>query len=290
MINLLLLNPLDLPGPEFLVFYGVLAAVALTALLLLRWTSERGPAVVLTDPYEIAYLRAGWPEAVRLALASLVERGLLRPETYALAEGVTPEQGASGLERRLLERITERVTPQRLIDDLPLQGVTEEIRDSLERQALLPDAGVTRKRRRRLAIALVVLLGTAALKTLVALSRGHTNLGFLLILAVVATIAAVSLASPRRTARGEVALQDMGGLLGHLRERHGRLAANEAALVGATFGLAAVAGPGWQEISQLKETRTARGSTSGCGAADGGGGSGCDGGGGCGGGCGGCGS
>ena len=294
------MNPFDLAGPQFLVFYAALAAVTLAVLVLHRQGTEGGPAVVLSDPYEIAYLRDGWQEAVRLAIASLIDRGLVDSSSFALAEGVTPEQGHSTLEQRVLARCAEGTTPQRLIDDLSLQGGTEEIRASLARQGLLPDGAVAQQRRDRLGIVQSVLLGTAFIKAGVALSRGHTNLGFLLILAVLASLAAVRLSAPRRTSRGDQALHHLSVLLAPIAEpsRDGTRAPDEAALVGAVFGLTAVAGGSeWAEIARLRSRPAESGSSksSSCGSASCGssssGSSGGDGGGGCGGGgCGGCGS
>src|SRR6185369_9479663 len=131
-------------------------------------------------PYEIAYLRDGWQEAVSLAIASLIERGLLRANPFALADGVTPDQVRSELERQVLSRSMEETDPQRLIEDGSLRGATEDLRESLERQGLLPGPAVALERRWRMWLALAVLLGAALIKAGVALSRGHTNLGFLL--------------------------------------------------------------------------------------------------------------
>ena len=45
-------NPFDLRGPEFLVFYFILSAVVLVALILIRSASESGeaPKLDLADP------------------------------------------------------------------------------------------------------------------------------------------------------------------------------------------------------------------------------------------------
>jgi uncharacterized membrane protein YgcG len=194
--------------------------------------------------------------------------------------------------------------PQRLIDDLLLQGATAEIRESLERAGLLPDDDVTQQRRKRFWVAETALLGTALIKIVVALSRGHTNVGFLAILTVLASVAAVRLASPRRTARGDATLRDMSALLAPLaeRERARGLGPSETAMVGAVFGLGAVTGGEWAQLSQLKprpnEPRKSDsgcggsgcGSSSSCGSSCGSSGSSCGGGGGCGGCGGGCGS
>jgi hypothetical protein len=65
------MNPFDLPGPEFLVFYIVLAALTLAALVLHRRAAESaGSPVTLSHPYQVAYLRGGWREALSVAVRS----------------------------------------------------------------------------------------------------------------------------------------------------------------------------------------------------------------------------
>jgi uncharacterized protein (TIGR04222 family) len=292
-------NPFDLAGPQFLVFYAALAAVTLAVLVLHRQGTEAGPAAVLSDPYEIAYLRDGWQEAVSLAIASLIQRDLLCAHPFALAEGVTPEQVTSPLERQVLSRCAQETDPQRLIEDASLRGATEEIRQSLVRQGLLPGPEVELERRSRLWLAQAVLMGTALVKGAVALSRGHTNLVFLLALTVLSAFGAQRLAAPRRTRRGDDTLRHLKALMARLRQpsRERGLAPHEATLVGAVFGLAAVGGSEWVRLAGLHPRVTRAdsgssswswscGSSSSCGSS---GGSSCGSGGGCGG-CGGCGS
>ena len=76
------MNPFDLYGPEFLLFYTVLAAVLIAGLYVVRGSQEpEDPTPVrLTDPYAIACLRGGPNEMLRVATVNLVERGLLTHE------------------------------------------------------------------------------------------------------------------------------------------------------------------------------------------------------------------
>jgi uncharacterized protein (TIGR04222 family) len=73
------MNPFDLSGPQFLVFYIGVAVVVVGAVKLAIDTGEGGapPALPLGDPYQIAWLRGGTPEAARIAVLSLVDRSLL---------------------------------------------------------------------------------------------------------------------------------------------------------------------------------------------------------------------
>src|SRR3974390_1249430 len=72
--------PFDLPGPQFLVFYGVFALAIILALNIGRRISEGGPTpqIEATDPYLFACLRGGPKEVARVATLGLVDRGLLQ--------------------------------------------------------------------------------------------------------------------------------------------------------------------------------------------------------------------
>src|SRR5688500_3770156 len=86
------MNPLDLRGPEFLLFYTLFSglvialAAAVRRVRESRATSIEPPRKVIFDiegragathPYMIACLRGGKNELVRVAAVSLVDRGLL---------------------------------------------------------------------------------------------------------------------------------------------------------------------------------------------------------------------
>src|SRR5262249_61449642 len=73
------MNPFDLRGPEFLLFYLCFSLVVIIAIDFLRRRAESGasPKIDLGDPYLIAYLRGGESEAFRVAVISLVDRGIL---------------------------------------------------------------------------------------------------------------------------------------------------------------------------------------------------------------------
>ena len=73
------MNPFDLRGPDFLAFYLVFGLAMLAVLWLLRRAGEADTTshVMLDDYVEIAYLRGGPQEAMRVATLNLVNRGLL---------------------------------------------------------------------------------------------------------------------------------------------------------------------------------------------------------------------
>jgi uncharacterized protein (TIGR04222 family) len=293
-------NPFDLRGPQFLLFYGVLCALTLGALVLARRMREsHGTNLRLSDPYLIAYLRGGPTEALRLVVVSLVGRGLLE-QTGPLLETVADavQRTRHRLEQAILTRFQRVADSSVIFTDLLLMHEAGELGRTLERHGLLPDADVQRERRWRLGLALAAVLGIAAVKALVALSRGRGNVVYLILIAWLTVLAARAVTLSARTARGDAMLADLKTLFARLRSRAhelGRDAADEAVLLIAVFGLKtlpwrwAFARELFPKAAESKSGGDSSWSGSSCGSSSGSScGSSC--GGGCGGGCGGCGS
>ncbi|MEK6322847.1 MAG: TIGR04222 domain-containing membrane protein [Acidobacteriota bacterium] len=291
------MNPFDLRGPEFLIFYFVLSAVVIVALHRYRQVVESGPPpkIDLADPYLIAYLRAGESEAARVALVSLVDRGLLTANgtTVVRTKGASPKSVRRPIEKLLMERFASPAESTSIVADSSVQPAVNEYRDTLTRLCVLPDAAINRSRVTSFLLAVAVLGGTAAVKIFVALSRGRTNIVFLILLALIATAIAAKVSFPRLTARGKSLLLDVKLLYSGLKERAGPVASGganaDAAMLAAAFGLGALTGDSFAYAGALfpKATRGGWSSLS-CGTSGGSScGSSC--GGGCGGGCGGCG-
>lgn len=314
------MNPFDLPGPQFLLFYAALSGVVILLLRLLRHAGEAqpdtdtpllrrlkhgliglrhapGPApkVDLSDAYLIAYLRGGPNEALRVASVSLVDRGLLTARDDG--QLVTERSEAVDLVRRpiekaLLERFKVPAAASSIFADPTLAAACEDYERRLVGLGLLPGAAQKAANRRRLVVAVAVLWGVAVLKVAVALGRGRSNVLFLVILTLLAAWLAYRAARLARTARGEALLADLRTLFASLREAAIRPggATQELALLAAVFGLAAIPMPLFPYVRTLyPKAASASGSNSSCGASCGAScGSSC-GGGGCGGGCGGCG-
>ena len=79
-----MMNPLDLPGPEFLLFYVFVLFFALLAggivRFLLRSPGGKPPAEADTlNAYQIAMLSGGKSCVVHAVLAGLVQRELIKP-------------------------------------------------------------------------------------------------------------------------------------------------------------------------------------------------------------------
>jgi uncharacterized protein (TIGR04222 family) len=283
------MNPLDLPGPAFLVFYVILCAVVTVAarLVVAALESRRPSSLALDDPYQIAWLRGGAPEAARIAVLSLVDRGVLevnKDKKLARRSASPWDAPRQPLERAVYDLAANPADAGALFKDRAVSEVCAGYRERLAKAGLVPDADGEGNRLLILAVALAIVLGIAVLKAGVALSRGKENLAFLAVLAVVAAVVLWKQILRRRTRAGDTALGDLRRLFDALKGRAASIQAgrmtNDAMLLAAVFGLSALPGTGFATLHSFfpKASSSSGGS---CGSSCGSGG--CGGGGGCGG-------
>lgn len=290
-----MMNPFDLAGPQFLIFFSVLAA----GIAVLLWMLCRGPgrdALPVTrvnDPYRIAYLRGGKEEAARVATLVLVDRDLLKAEGTVLtrAENVDMLMVEDPLERWVLRSYGETAYATSIFSDPGLGMATAACESDLTRLGLLPDAARKQWHLSLFAAGALFLIGVVVSKIVIAAGRGHVNVFFLLVLCGLSILLAWKITHRFRTERGDALLADLRRLFAGLRARKATLqphaATAEVALFAAVFGLSELAGTNFDYVHKLYPRAKHSGSScgGGCGASCGGGG-----GGSCGGGCGGCGS
>lgn len=296
-------NPLDLRGPEFLSFYVpyVVCVFLLVWLARVLWSrayespasGRWSPGIYPTesDTPAIALLRGGPEEVARTLLGRLVAEGFLIIDGNSLARPrelprdrsrLTPlevEAMRAGLGSlpaeaapKVLAQVTQALTPH-----------LEPIRLELEAAGLAPGPDQRRGYRLLGLVALVMVMGLGVAKLLVAISRGRSNVGFLILLLFFSFFICVRLMkSPFHTAAGSRYLswlkQSHKGLRSMVIDGR-RSGLGELALAAGIFGIAAL-----PALQPLHKAFVPPSSSSG-----GDGGSGCGGGGGCGGGCGGCG-
>jgi uncharacterized protein (TIGR04222 family) len=289
------MNPFTWPGERFLLFYLVLAVVlAIACYMLLRRSGRDGKPVrvndLTTDPYSIAYLRGGAAEAARVAIFNLVDRGILDFEGKRV-HTVKPAGDATKALRRPLDRAIvtlarSPVTVTSLAAAGPVRKEAEAYAPALAAQGLVDTAEERRMRRNFALAALGVLVGVAFMKVAYALSRGRSNVAFLIILMVISCIVVLAISMRRRTGRGSEMLASVKTLLNRLHGDTGRLKAggqtNEALLLAAAFGLAALPTAAFPVVEQMFP-RPQGGGDSGGGSDSSSCSSSCGGGGGCGG-------
>src|SRR5262245_5802548 len=218
------MNPLTLPGPQFLAFYVVFACVVLLALYLARRSAESGPLPKLDvkDPYLLACLNGGPADVIRLAAIGLVDRGLLKAsgDSIQTAAKILFRAGMPDVERELLDRCATRSKLSEVVTETRLLNlVTTGYENRLQGHRLVPDASAKRRRLLFLAVALLALMSVGGAKLGIALSAGRSNVIILIVLMVVAAIAAIKVASPYRTSLGNAYLASVRRLFSRLRDR-----------------------------------------------------------------------
>src|SRR5262245_29287761 len=177
------MNPFDLRGPEFLLFYFLFSLAVIIAIFVLRRRAESGdaPRIDLGDPYLIAYLRGGADEALRVAVISLVDRGLLVMEGRLIrrADEVTSEMAKNPIEYEILKKFGDPGEEASIFDassvlnDSSLKSALHPYLDKLERAGLMPDAATRSSRLNRLLFGLAVLGVVGVVKIQIGLSLGR---------------------------------------------------------------------------------------------------------------------
>lgn len=287
-------NPFDLRGPEFLVFYlilGVAVNIIFKYLMLGREKQEAPAQWDSSDPYKIAFLRAGVNEVLRVVTVSLIDRGLLKASQDKIkAEKNAKHVVRKPVEKAVVEFFSDADQPNGLFLDDGSRKAAEEYRRPLESEGLI--AGDARMGRRAAFFyaALLVLLGVSLVKIAVALSRGRHNILFLIILTGVFCYWAVTIRNRERTGAGDEIMRRMSERFTTLKANIARIrpggTTNDLSFLIAVFGLTALSGAYFPYVKSLFPKAASYGGTNysgGCGS----GGCGSSGSSGCGGGCGG---
>ena len=254
------MNPFDLNGPNFLVFYTVCGAAVCLVLYRLRLQEPQTPeGAVPTDPQTIAYLRGGATEALRITAVTLLERGALAPGP-ARHTPHRPEPHAAA------RRLGDRPSGVRALSDGRAGGVALRERKPGARawRRTRASTGGSRSHPRRdlraarwsRLLAAVAALGTlAGVKIALALSRGHSNVGFLLLEAAVFGLIACRLTIRHRTPAGDRALDYLKHTFEAVRDRTKPLEHPDPldiAVVAAVFGLAALPAAAYANVEDLR--------------------------------------
>jgi uncharacterized protein (TIGR04222 family) len=286
---------LTLRGPQFLLLFTFIAIGAYFVLKHViasrereRWSGNQR----VRDPYTIAFLRGGAPELVQVAALTLALRGLLKVDASSL-QTVNPsdvERVTPPIEKALLRACLNPNKPTAIRVHAEVIAAGKSYERDLQALQLLANSEVRRARWGPVLTVIVLLCGLAVAKIVVALSTGHPNIGFLIILTLIVSAVMLGRVAVRRTAAGEAVLQDLRQLFSSLKrqERHATDTLANATMLAAVYGVYMLPderGLVWSKLFAQPATSGSDGSggSSGCGSC------GCSGGG-CGGGCGGCGS
>lgn len=269
------MNPFELSGPAFLGFYLVLAiAVTITMVVLRRRLGPDGPPDRrISDPYDIALLREGPVEAVRVAALALIgRRALLRSDQHLIA--AAGAASADDLESAILSGCSTAIAPHRVPGLGVVRIALDRRRERLAGLGLAPD-GATRGLQAALGIAAAVVLGAVAFgKIAYATAHGHNNIGFLMMLGIIAAIVAIGLG--RRavwaTPRGRATLGLLRQMFAPLRGQRFAAKPDERTFLAAVYGTGGLSGADlamWRQFNPPRPEAggSSCGSSSGCGSA-----------------------
>jgi uncharacterized protein (TIGR04222 family) len=282
------MNVFDLPGPQFLQFYlafGALVGIVACAFL---WAASRGggrPPPLLTDPFQIAWLRGGPLEAARIAVVSLVDRGLLQVAGSRLTATAHRPRGLHPVESAVLANcFNTGGNAAKVLSAASVRAACRKASEPLIRQGLAPSDEAQRQRVLVAALAGLLVVGVGLVKLVVAIQRGRGNVGFLIVLMIVAAAFFFWVSRPRwRTGQGKRMLADLRRLMSSRKAGiRGKPKTSEIMLFAAAFGLTGLAGYSELQAAYAGTRPQSSGSscgTSGCGSSS----SGCGGAGGCGG-------
>lgn len=305
----------DMYGPNFLMFYAVANVLA----LFVCWTACRRAARVEAsvfptlpaqpDPLEIAYLRGGERGVVEVIVLSLIQRGVLESSgRYSIKIrqklNRAGQDTLSEAERMVFAGFD---SPRSIKQMLALYGgdikrICGEYASTLRGNGLLVPEEAPGRIRRAKWIAYAFVLGLGGYKLAVALSRGRTNVLFLILMGIVFLfVIHQQCKTPRLSSRGEEVLRDLRTSLAPKGTRAALTGVDRsegaALLLLGLFGVEALAGTAYGDMLPVlrsshfapgsggtDSTTTDSSSSGGCGGSDGGGGGGGSGCGGCGGG------
>ena len=240
------MNPFDLTGPQFLLFY------LLFGVMICYWVNYGinqfdgrypvPPASLASDPYLIAYLRAGGNEAMQIATLSLVDRGILKESngTLTLMPGFYRNLVQRPIEAYIVERYMARSGPQAPIDSLVWSAPIKQLRATLAQHGLVKSIDLVSKRVPLVLLGWGLLWGVSHIRLDLAAQRGHGNTFFLSALSVIFSVYLLLLLF-KATKRRKEFLKNLETLFQRLKQRAADVpaggATNEMALLAAIFGL-----------------------------------------------------
>lgn len=254
------MNPLDLPGPEFLGFYAILTLFGYLVVFGfgLLFEPKEAPPRPLTEAYPIAFLRGGAREALCVVIATLTHRRwlVITGRSISKVEG-SPDRSEDPVEQHILDYASESRPIHELLRSDSLSLARDTYEPGLVERNLLPTQSQEAARIGIRAFVAFMLAGLVLLKVLKALERGKTNVLFIIIICVV-SIALLFFVRRRRTPAGDVALHDLRTLFSRLRFRsdskNSHIRNPDFAFLISIFGLGA-AGPQYPYVSAIQHSK-----------------------------------
>jgi uncharacterized protein (TIGR04222 family) len=222
---------LEMRGPEFLTLYASVAAIAIAALIVVRWVGDpsRGkappPLPEEMDPRELAWLRGGLEELVRLSGLELIQRGYIRyresGDLICSADPPRKRHLSRGL-RAMLDLVKDQPTAKELMSKTKQLFAEEdqELAQRAEAEGYLLPASASKLIGTLGGLLAFGLFLLGVVKVIYALNHGRYNVWYLILLTIAATCLCSWLGNvPRLSARGRADLAQAQAALGDLRGR-----------------------------------------------------------------------
>lgn len=217
-------NPIaQMYGPYFVLFYSTFIGVTLvisTYLLRDKTASVPLPSIQeKPDPYEIAYLRGGEKEVLKLVTVSLIQLGYLEIRNNQIQQIPTHPNlhSLKPLEKKIFDYFLIGKNVQELIHN---QSAPQEISNEclsyqkwLTEEQLLTTPQDRSTTNQIITIVVAIILSLGIYKLVSALSQGHNNVGNLTTIMVFVAISWLTyicdLPQQRLTSRGQTYLQQL---------------------------------------------------------------------------------
>ena len=254
-------NPLNFRGSEFLTLYITLTSAA----LICQWGSfeyfkrsdiEDSQENFSLDTYETAYLAGGNDRVVETAIATLVQRGHLKPDrTTRTLEVVNPlPENSHPLETAIESALRDRnkFDRYRLKTATGVAAFADEMRARLIHLKLLPNVKDSRQVQWLFALPAILVWLLGLTKLGVGMSRGKP-VGFLLLLCVATAIVGWQLLkrSWHRNRYGDRVLADLQVRHADLKNQLLDDLEDRAGLAFALFGISVLTGDELQGLRQV---------------------------------------
>ncbi len=239
-MDILLNNPLtNMYGPYFLALYAGVIVFLIIGLLIAKRVVDRSdrlpaPAVpAAVDPFEVAYLRGGANELARAAVFSLRQKGLVEfardgNKTLVLRTADAASPKLDPVETATLNWIGARRDTNEFFRAgglaYEIGSIAEQYRVSLERRQFLHGSLEEAAFKPYKIGAVLTILGLGSYKLVAAITHGHYNVGFLIVLAIAGLILALIFGRlPRVTKLGNIYIERLRLAFGTLGKTAGAM-------------------------------------------------------------------
>ena len=229
-MNALLHNPIaDMYGPDFLLFYCFVIAIALVVCWwLVQDPTKNQPLPLIPaepDPYEIAYLRSQETGIANIVLFDLIVRGYLQVSQQSISQAPNyPDVSQlEPIEREVFDKFSSSSTAKTSVwlATESIQSYCDVYEEELQNEQLLYASQWQERNIKVGLIGAMIIFSLGAYKLLIALGKGHYNAGLLITIGVLSIIFLLWFVSRRShlSHRGKMYLQQLQETFTRLQQK-----------------------------------------------------------------------